>query len=351
MQRIGLKIKKEISERRLIEAGDEVILGLSGGPDSVFLLSVLKRLEQELAFHLSAVHVNHEIRGAEAERDLRFCEQLCRELSVPFTAVRADVPAYAGQHGLSLEEAGRILRYRALRARASELQKVSGHPVKIAAAHHQDDQAETVLHNLFRGSGLRGLAGMDWERDGIIRPMLSVSRADILEALSEEGLSYVTDSTNQDLSYERNRIRGRILPEARVINQRAAEHIAETAELLREADRVLSDEAEKFLDSHALNQYDKEKQTVTCQILPVPDLFAEPALFRVYVFQTALNRLGTPRKDWSRAHFEALNRLLKKGSGAHLDLPYRVSADIFRKTMILRINPEVLSIQRRRNKS
>lgn len=403
MDALMLEIKRYIEANQLIRPGDGVVVGLSGGPDSVFLLYALHTLQARMGFTLRAVHVHHGIRGAEADRDEAFSEKLCAKLDIPFQAVHVAAPAYAAQHGLSLEEAARILRYEALEAARQQLGQTRA--AWIAVAHHLDDQAETVLHNLVRGAGLRGLAGMENRRNHVIRPLLSIKREDILKWLKQYDIPYVTDSTNADPHYTRNRIRSTVLPELREINPEASAHIAHSAALLREADAYFHALALQYVDAHATltvapdsaNAIDRNAhtrpQTAVFQDAPVtlpepgastrgttprPPALAEnsaegaaeapveatilrsialpvtalreyPELVRQYVYSELLRRIGTPQKDWSAVHYRDIDRLIFGPGGAHLDLPYRMSAEYRKKTLILQENREVISVKRRKN--
>lgn len=404
MDALMLEIKRYIEANQLIRPGDVVVVGLSGGPDSVFLLYALHTLQPRIGFTLRAVHVHHGIRGAEADRDEAFSEKLCAKLDIPFQAVHVAAPAYAAQHGLSLEEAARILRYEALEAARQQLGQMPA-AAWIAVAHHLDDQAETVLHNLVRGAGLRGLAGMENRRNHVIRPLLSIKREDILKWLKQYDIPYVTDSTNADPHYTRNRIRSTVLPELREINPEASAHIAHSAALLREADAFFHALALQYVDAHATltvapdsaNAIDRDAhtrpQTAVFQDAPVtlpepgasargtlprPPALAEnsaedaaeasvnatilrsialpvtalreyPELVRQYVYSELLRRIGTPQKDWSAVHYRDIDRLIFGPGGAHLDLPYRMSAEYRKKTLILQENREVISVKRRKN--
>lgn len=380
MDALMLEIKRYIGANQLIRPGDGVVVGLSGGPDSVFLLYALHTLQPRMGFTLRAVHVHHGIRGAEADRDEAFSEKLCAKLDIPFQAVHVAAPAYAAQHGLSLEEAARILRYEALEAARQQLGQTRA--AWIAVAHHLDDQAETVLHNLVRGAGLRGLAGMENRRNHVIRPLLSIKREDILKWLKQYDIPYVTDSTNADPHYTRNRIRSTVLPELREINPEASAHIAHSAALLREADAYFHALALQYVDAHATltvapdsaNAIDRDAhtrpQTAVFQdapvtlpepgasanatilrsiALPVTELREYPELVRQYVYSELLRRIGTPQKDWSAVHYRDIDRLIFGPGGAHLDLPYRMSAEYRKKTLILQENREVISVKRRKN--
>ncbi len=359
------RVKNYIIEKSLIPPGAHVLLGLSGGADSVCLLRLLKSLETELSFTLHALHVQHGIRGEEAERDLCFSREMSAALSVPFHAVHLDVPGYAAQHGMGLEEAARQLRYRALEETLRDWLSREGaasESGRIAVAHHQDDQAETVLHNLIRGTGLRGLGGMQPRQGWLIRPLLTVTREEILaelsasEVKSEAGLSYVTDSSNAALCYTRNRLRQRVLPELRGINARAVEHISATAELLAEADELLRQQAETWMEAHreAAPADDRESRKseagdVYAELrVSLPALRQEKPLLRRYILMAMLAAMDTPRKDWGAVHLNALDDLLFRQGGAHLDLPYRMSGDIRGKQLILRRHREINSMKRRK---
>lgn len=379
MEALMLEIKRYIENNQLIRPGDGVVVGLSGGPDSVFLLYALHTLQARMCFTLRAVHVHHGIRGAEADRDAAFSEELCAKLEIPFQAVHVAAPAYAAQRGLSLEEGARILRYEALE---TVRQQLTTPAAWVAVAHHLDDQAETVLHNLVRGAGLRGLAGMENRRNHVIRPLLSIKREDILKWLEQNKIAYVTDSTNADPHYTRNRIRSTVLPELREINPEASAHIAHSAALLREADAYFHALALRYVDAHATltaspvplpepdtpgestiprpsalaedrveaeTEVPVEATILRSIALPVTELKAYPELVRQYVYSELLRRIGTPLKDWSAVHYRDIDRLIFGPGGAHLDLPYRMSAEYRKKTLILQENREVISVKRRKN--
>ena len=220
--RFRQKVLAFMRKNHMTDRGDGVLAAVSGGADSVCLLLLLCELAAELGIHVSAFHMNHGIRGAEADRDERFVEKLCGRMGVPLTVVHEKVGSYAADHGLSTEEAGRILRYRHLKETAEKYGCA-----KIAVAHHEDDDAETVLLNLFRGSGLPGLSGIRPVREEIIRPLLCVSRKEIEEYLTSREHSWCEDSTNKENDYTRNKIRHKILPLMVEINEQAAKMIAE----------------------------------------------------------------------------------------------------------------------------
>lgn len=222
---------------------EAVVCALSGGPDSVALLLELLRLREERRIGLLyAAHFEHGIRGAESRADLAFCRALCLGQGVPLFSESGDVPAFAQAAGLSLETAARQLRYGFLRRLKAGL----GADL-IALGHHRDDQAETVLLHLIRGSGMAGLTGMAPRSGDLIRPLLGVGRADILGYLDERCHPYRTDSTNALTDAARNRLRQEGMAALTAINPRAAVHIADCAARLRAEDEYLNDLARQAL--------------------------------------------------------------------------------------------------------
>ena len=234
------EVKKYCMDNSLLSPGTKVIVGVSGGADSVCLLRILLELKEVLALDVRCVHIEHGIRGEESRRDMDFVKCLCQELNVPLKIYEFDIPKRAAQTGMTVEEAGRYARYEAFN---TELE-ACGADV-IAVAHHLNDQAETVLFNMSRGSGLKGVSGMAPVNGRIIRPLLAVTREQIEEYLSKLGQEYCTDSTNKDVVYSRNGIRQLVLPELERIVTGASEHIARAADEIREADEYIRGEALK----------------------------------------------------------------------------------------------------------
>ncbi len=223
---------REVMQGMGLGEGCPVLVAFSGGGDSVCLLSLLVEYGAHV---LTAVHVNHGIRGQEAERDAAFCADFCETRGIAFRLVTLDVPSYAKAHRMGLEEGARVLRYEALEAVARE----ENIPF-IALAHHATDQVETVLMHLTRGSGLRGLCGMAERSGKLIRPLLRFSRSEIEEYLAEKGLSFVTDSTNVDTAFTRNAIRHEVLSHLRQINPRIEDAVARMTETVRRDEDFLS---------------------------------------------------------------------------------------------------------------
>ena len=221
---------------QLLTPGGKYIIALSGGADSVSLLLVLKHLESELDISLEAAHCNFHLRGDESLRDEQFCQQLCRRLHVPLHLVHFDTHAYADLHHVSIEMAARDLRYAYFEQLRRDI-----HAHDICVAHHRDDSVETLLLNLVRGTGLRGLRGIQPRNAHIIRPLLSHSRQQIEQYLDALGESYVTDSTNLHNDVKRNKIRLNIIPLLRELNPSVSQSIFETSLRVTEALKIFDD--------------------------------------------------------------------------------------------------------------
>ncbi len=237
-----LKVKAFIREFDMFAGKDSVVAALSGGADSVSLLLALRELKDELGVNLYACHFNHGLRGEESDGDERFCEGLCERLGVPLFKGRADVRAHQKKHE-SVEECARRLRY----AFFDEVRRKAGENSVIATAHNCDDCAETVLLNLMRGTGLKGLCGVPPVRDGIVRPLLRCEREEIERFCREKGARFVTDSTNLTNDCTRNKIRHIILPEMKKINGSLLNTMSRMTDSLREDCAYLDDIAKKAL--------------------------------------------------------------------------------------------------------
>ena len=225
------KIRNTAEKYNMIKSGDTIVCGLSGGADSVCLLLSLNQLSAEMNFAFEAIHVNHCLRGEESDRDQQFCQDLCKRLNIPFNAVSCDVKGYSEKNGLSCEEAARELRYGIFREYS--MGKL------LATAHNADDNLETMILNLIRGTGLKGIAGIPPVRDNIIRPLIAVSRLEIEEYLQKCGQDFVTDSTNLTDDYTRNKIRHNIIPLMKELNGSLTETNVRTAEVLRSENQFI----------------------------------------------------------------------------------------------------------------
>ena len=281
----------------MLPDGARVLCAVSGGADSVALLHLLCAMPE---ISVCCAHFNHRLRGAESDRDEAFVKELCAKLGVPCFIGSADVAAYAAEHGLGIEIAARKLRYEFLE-RTAQAQGCS----RIATAHNADDNAETVLMHLLRGSGLRGLCGIPPVRGNVVRPLLNVPRSEIEAYLAEHGLSHVEDSSNGSDDYTRNRVRHQLLPLLGELNGNAAGNICAAAELLREDEAFLSGLAEAFL-----MEYREENELPVSALLTLPKPVAMRAL---------RSMCGA---DIARTHLDAVYMLcLNRAVRAGADIP------------------------------
>ncbi len=205
------KVLKAINEYNMLEDTNDIIVGFSGGADSVSLLHILNNLKDVFGYSLKAVHINHGIRGAEADSDESFAKEFCLKYGIPFEVFTFDCIKEAEKTKETLEECGRRLRY-------ESFNKVCANNSKIATAHNANDNAETIIFNIVRGTSVKGLCGIPYTRDNIIRPLLNCSRIEIEGYCNENNLNFVTDSTNASVDYTRNKIRHLVLPVLEEIN-------------------------------------------------------------------------------------------------------------------------------------
>lgn len=237
---IETKIRKAVDGFSMLKKGDSVLVGFSGGKDSSVLLHALSSLSAEYGISVTALHVNHNIRGEEAERDCLFCKEYCERKRIPFVRKDVDAIGFSKEKGVGLEEGARILRYEAF----AEYCKENG-VNKIATAHTASDNLETVLFNLTRGTAASGLRGIPPVRDNVIRPLIYCTTEEILEYARHYGLTYVTDSTNADTDYTRNRIRHMVVPELKAINPSVESAVSNTCDALRYDTDLLTSSAER----------------------------------------------------------------------------------------------------------
>ncbi len=306
------KISEYLEKYNMLVKGDRVVLGLSGGPDSVCLFFVLLALREEYELTIHALHVNHCIRGEDSDEDQAYVEALCRQYQVPLKVCRIDIPVLVEASGRSIEEEARIARYQAFEEYAASLD-VGDRQTRIAVAHNADDNAETVLFHMARGTGLDGMCGIAPVRDRIIRPLLEVSKAEIMTFINENELAYCVDETNSMVCYDRNRIRHNILPELSEINPRALEHITEMTNRLSEVSEYISLEAKGLL---AIAKEDDNKLRKRA-IITAPRVIASQAL------KEYLSQFMPEQKDVGAAHIEAVLGLLNEDGERQVKLPYK----------------------------
>lgn len=308
------KIREYIQKNRLLEGCGHVVLGLSGGADSVCLLTILDRLKKEFGYEISALHVHHGIRGKEADSDVGFCTELCHKLGVEFLVKYVDIPAIAKETGESLEEAGRRIRYDFFAEQAQKWKDC-----KIAVAHHGNDRAETILFNLIRGTGIKGLRGISAIRDNVIRPLLCVERREIEDFLTKEGVSYCSDSTNACNDYARNKIRNVVFPCLEEINSATVKNIGAMADKVEELSDFIAGATELAYSKCAK----EETRGVTLYGLDKEHRYIAKNL----IIRGIYNVTGK-LKDITETHISNIYELLFKTPGAMVDIKYGVFARI-----------------------
>ena len=307
------KIRAFCRRKELLHQGDKVLLGLSGGADSSCLFLVLLELAKEWNLAFVPVHINHNLRGEEAKKDECFCKELCQTYGVELSIISVEVKELAKANGWTLEEAGRNARYEAFSKLAKEY-----HCNKIAVAHHKNDQAETMLFQLFRGSRIKGLSGMSAKNGMLIRPLLCVTREEIEQYLYEKNQTYCIDSTNFEEEYTRNIIRGRVIPAAKEIQPKAIEHMVETAEYLQRVELYLESQTKKLYQ-----QAVKENHGVILSITQL--LQADSLLAERVVYQALCQAIGQ-KKDITAVYVKQCMELMQKQTGKEIHLPQGIIA-------------------------
>lgn len=331
------KVLQYIEERELLKEGDRVLAGVSGGADSVCLLFVLLALRERWACKsagakgtatggsqetckasvdellcIEVVHVHHMIRGAEADEDMAYVEMLCRQHGLACHIVKEPVEQIATEQGLSVEEAGRKIRYEAFE-RISRERNLN----KIAVAHHRDDNAETILMNLFRGSGLKGVSGIPPVRGNIVRPLLNISREEIEGYLNECGIAYRTDSTNLDCDYTRNKVRNELLPYIKKnINAKATEHLVQFGARAGEIDDYFQKKAKILFEKYGRIE---QNRVILCL-----DCLNEEKMELTYLIRKIVACLASGLKDIGQEHIEQIIKLMNGRTGGKCQLPGRI---------------------------
>ena len=297
----------EFAEKfNMLQSGDKLLCAVSGGADSMCLLHLMRANAEKMGITVMAAHFNHKLRGKEADRDEAFVRSWCEKNGIGFVSGSGDVRAFAEKEHLSSEEAARVLRYEFLESAAEKLGCN-----KIATAHNADDNAETVLLNLTRGSGAKGLCGIPPVRDKFIRPILDKSRAEIEEYLLQNSIPHVEDSTNETDEYSRNKIRHGVIPVLRSINPAFSQAVMRESELLREDENCLSDMAQGFIE-----------ENLNGNSLPADALKKLPRAVQSRVFRIMCGRALTA------SHNDAVRKLLEVEGLGYADIPgMRISRD------------------------
>lgn len=295
----------------MLKSGDSVAVGVSGGADSVCLLFLLNEIKKEISLDLKVIHVHHGIRET-ADRDAEYVEKLAGNLGLDITIVREDVPALAKHRGLTEEEAGRKVRYEAFEKAGTD---------RIAVAHNMSDNAETMLFNLIRGTGIKGISGIAPVRGKVIRPLLEVSRDEIEEYLKDNGIAWMEDETNSVDEYTRNIIRHRIIPEALAISPGSIERMSDTAKRLRRIDDFVTAYA-KEVSSRIV----KTNEAGSLYIIKADDLTKEHIAVREAILYDILFTLSPHARDITSKHIDIVMQLAERDGNRKVSLPFGITA-------------------------
>ena len=309
------KVREYALKHRMFSEKDRVIAGVSGGADSICLLFMLMELKKEIGFSVVAVHVHHGLRGESADRDEAFVREICQKHNIELQIFHEDVKAYAKTYNFTEEEAGREVRRKVF----SKVQEEQG-GTKIALAHHKNDNVETFIWNLCRGTGLKGLGGILPVTGVYVRPLLCLSRKEIETYLEEIGISYCTDETNMEDTYTRNRIRNHVIPYLQEnINVQTPEHIADVIENLRRFNEYVEAEVGKF-KKNVITREEGKWILNKSEYNQIPDVFKKNLLYEF------LGEAAGMKKDIESVHIDMMAELLDKQTGRRYDLPYDLEA-------------------------
>lgn len=313
------KVISYIKENRMIEKGDVIVAGVSGGADSMCLLNILAALKDEMQLKLVVVHLNHGIRFT-AARDAAFVEAVAGKLGLKYYIYEEDVPGLAKSWGVSEEQAGRRRRYE-LFEQALREQSDSGEG-KIAVAHNVNDNVETILHNLFRGTGIKGMSGIQPVRGNIIRPVLCLTREEIEQYNEKNGIEYVTDETNFETEYTRNKLRLKVVPLIeQEINEKASEHINMAGKSLSEINDYIECEGQKIYEAIAT-----VNESENYIYLPSDEYEKLHGAMKTQVTKQCIYAVAHKAKDITRAHIESAQKLFYMPVGKSVNLPYGITA-------------------------
>lgn len=295
------KVTKTLKKYNMLTQGEKVVVGVSGGADSIAMLYALNELI-EYGLELIVAHLNHGIRGDEAKRDADFVKETAKTLGLTFVYGEVDTVKYKEEQGLSLEDAARTLRYKFFD------QVLSKHyATKLATAHTLDDQAETVLMRLIRGSGSKGLSGIPPISNNIIRPLIDNSRKEIEEFLRSKNVSWINDSTNESNEFLRNKIRHDLIPELETYNPQIKETLSRTADILRSE--------EKFISSEALKHFEETFSTNKSELIGNLAYYRNiDKPLRFTLLRLAIERIAGSLKNISSLHITTADDFLLSDS-------------------------------------
>ena len=333
-------VRETIEKYDLIDRFDKVVIGVSGGHDSMTLLYVLYSLKEELEFDIAVAHINHGIRGKEADADEEYVRGISKELGLEFYSYKANMDEYAREYKLTSEEAGREIRYDFFRRTLKE-----ANARKIAVAHNKDDQAETLLMRFMRGTGIDGLRGMEFKARDIIRPILAVERSKIEKYCEDMNIDPRIDKTNAMPIYGRNKVRLELIPYIEdTFNSAIINTLSRTSEIMK----TDSD----FLMEYTKNQYEKflkktSKSSVVLNTLGVKSLHES---IKTRVIRHAIEVLNTNLKGIEKKHIEDILDLIKKNeTGKQINIINNIVVRISYEDLIIEKNIEAKDIRFKEN--
>ena len=342
---IRKNVEENFLKNKTIKKDDVVIVALSGGMDSMCLLNVLVSLSHIYEFYVCCLHVNHGIRGDEADRDLNFVVKYANDINVKIKTVNVNAVNYSKENNKTVEEAARILRYEALTWYRDELlnsSKVKKN-IYVAVAHHKNDQAETILFNMIRGTGIKGLIGIKKISNFIIRPLLDFKKEEIEEYIKKLNIPYVVDSTNEDIKYTRNFLRLKVIKDIETINSSAVDHIVSSITDLQE----LYEYIEKVSDFI----YEKISYMEDENIVIKNSEFKELShIIKVHIIRKVFNNMANKLKDISRINIEDIISFSMKEKGGHLDMPYNITIDKKKNKLLFIKNKINVSMKNKKKK-
>jgi tRNA(Ile)-lysidine synthase len=328
LEELFQKIKRIIEKYFMLSGRERLLVALSGGPDSVCLLHVLNKLKEEFEVDLAALYVDHGLRPEEVAREKKFCENLCSKFSVSFLTKSIDVKSYAKENKLGMQEAARELRYRVFEETARELDAQ-----KIALGHTADDQAETLIMRLLRGTGPAGLSGIPPVRGKFIRPLIEVQRKEIEQYLGEEKIDFIIDSSNLKKDYLRNEIRLSLMPWIKEINPNIADTLSRTASIFREEERYFD-----ILVAKTLMKLMSRKTNSRIELFLSPLAAMEKIVLRRTLRRAIDETAGL--RGINFIHIEDIIELVKRGKpGDRLYLPHGIRAIKAYSTLTLASEP------------
>lgn len=328
------KVLNFIDSQKLINAGDKILIALSGGPDSVFALYFLNKYKKRFKIEIAAAHLNHKLRGIDSHKDEKFCKDLCGHLKVEFISNEIDIKKLKKENRKSIEEIARIERYKFFDYAAAKI-----HADKIVTAHNQNDNTETVLLNLIKGTGLKGITGIPVRREKIIRPFLCLTKEEILQYLKNSKIIFRIDKSNRENEYQRNILRNKIIPRIKSeLNHSVDNAIFRTSSNLRELSSIITKQTEIYFKEFV--EQDKDSQKINLNLFKkVETLFVDE------VIKLSLEKFL--RTDITSKDIEKIKKIYHNQVGKEVNFRKNFSAIREREIILLRKPVETCSEERK----